>query len=430
MNTRRCLVILTLVFATGCGDTGAVAVGPPSVASTAIAFATWWDDGSTDGQQVSLLRPDGTIAQLTHGSGLHVPLAWSPDGTRLLIYDSTGYPRLEFGHYAIVTPNGSSETRLTHAPTLRPGYAAWSPDSTLIAIQDSKEGVYSPHDPYAIRLVRADNSGTLPTIHGVRDAPTIHGVRDASFPNDKDIGTDLPLGGTTFSWSPDSRQLAIVAGRGLRTTIDVVNVNGGNRKVLLKPRSGLSGFGNVAWSPDGSRIAFTAFGRTSASPTIFTIQPNGMHITRLGVGVSPVWSPDGSRIAFQNTIRFGFLHTTVIEVVYADGTGTVRIPKSCGDAYTAYSCRDVLRFSTSFTWSPDGSQIAFDFRGPASHPGIWVANADGSRLTQLPTPYGAKLVFKCRHCPNGRPLIGWSRGASGPLWQPAPTAINGLATNG
>ncbi len=381
MNTRQTLISFVLLMcATNCGDTGPVAVGPPTVASTAIAFSTW---SKQENQQISLLQPNGTTTRLTRGPVWNRPIGWSPDGSRLLVFRHKWIAVGEYGRYIVVTPNSSQEVRLAHAPIWPPGEVAWSPDGTLIAIQDtSNTGYGTIHDPNTIDLVRADNTGTLPSIRG---------VRDTDYPNEDHVVL-APLGGATFSWSPDSRQLVIVAGQGRQSTIDLVNVNDGERKVLLRPRLGMSVFGNLAWSPDGSRIAFTAVGPKPDTSTIFTIQADGTTITRLGVGVLPHWSPDGSRIAFQNA--------TTLEVLYADGTGVVHIPKSCANVVDAWPC--------SFTWSPDGSQIALS--GPNTH-GIWVANTDGTGITRLPTPPGA-------HDPPG---------AYDPLWQPAPAIISGLA---
>jgi len=382
MNTRQILVSFALlVCATNCEGAGPVAVGPPTVASTAIAFSTW---SKQENQQISVLQADGTTMRLTRGPVWNQPMGWSPDGSRLLVFRHKWIAVGEYGRYVVVTPNGSQEVRLAYAPIWPPGEVAWSPDGTLIAIQDtSNTGYGSIHDPNTIYLVRADNTGTLPSIHA---------VRDADYPNE-DACCSGPLGGATFSWSPDSLQLAIVAGQGRQSTIELVNVNDGRRKVLLQPHHGMSVFGNVAWSPDGSRIAFTVVGPKPDTSTIFTIQADGTNITRLGVGVVPQWSPDGSRIAFQNA--------TTIRVVYADGTGVVHIPKSCAEIVSGTPC--------SFTWSPDGSQIALSGEpgGPNTH-GIWVANTDGTRITRLPTP------------PE----------AYDPLWQPAPAAISGLQANG
>jgi Tol biopolymer transport system component len=57
---------------------------------------------------------------------------------------------------------------------------------------------------------------------------------------------------------------------------------------------------DIAWSPDGRRVAFTRNG------FLFTVTADGKHERRLGTrGFTPSWSPDGSHIAF---IRNGSMY--------------------------------------------------------------------------------------------------------------------------
>ena len=113
----------------------------------------------------------------------------------------------------------------------------------MIAIQGSN-GAYCCRSgsPHTIRLIRADNTGTLPSIHGVQANP----------------GSEFLAAAATFSWSPDSHHLVIVAFHpGRQSTIDTVNINDDRRKELLENPRSRSSFGDVAWSPNGSKIAFT-----------------------------------------------------------------------------------------------------------------------------------------------------------------------------
>jgi Tol biopolymer transport system component len=60
----------------------------------------------------------------------------------------------------------------------------------------------------------------------------------------------------------------------------------------------------VAWSPDGSWIAFTTFGEPPASgraPNLWVVHADGSGETYVGEGLNPVWSPDGSQLAFLRT---------------------------------------------------------------------------------------------------------------------------------
>jgi TolB protein len=83
----------------------------------------------------------------------------------------------------------------------------------------------------------------------------------------------------------------------------------------------------VAWSPDGSRIAFDATAPTGDTD-IYVIDATGGIPTRLtrapGLDRYPTWTPDGRRIAFTSD-RDG---DDEIYVMNADGTGIARLTTS------------------------------------------------------------------------------------------------------
>lgn len=68
--------------------------------------------------------------------------------------------------------------------------------------------------------------------------------------------------------------------------------------------------GGVAWSPDGSKIAFTSKRAHDAASQVYLLNIHGpgeaVAITDISTGAkNPVWSPDGSRIAFESRVYPG-----------------------------------------------------------------------------------------------------------------------------
>ena len=215
---------------------------------------------------------------------------------------------------------------------------------------------------------------------------------------------------------------------GLESSRPRVLVRGSRRGVAPKPLSGL------AWSADGSRIAFT--GSKGKRSGIYTANADGSDVRFLrGTrdGTNPVFSPDGRKIAFSREgFDSGFLLATTPWIANANGRGARRLldwregveylPSSFSPDGSALAVtrtklgsdrpkalllelggsggrRQLARFSASDpVFSPDGSQIAlirhsFSHRQKfeTTHKDLYVMSADGTALARLTrTPWIAE----------------------------------------
>jgi len=130
-----------------------------------------------------------------------------------------------------------------------------------------------------------------------------------------------------------------------------------------------------AWSPDGSKIAFTAYPHCDAAPCtrdIYVMNADGSSLTRLTTsadagGAEPAWTPDGLRIAYVGLTHSTGTFTHRLRVMNADGSGSATLGNLLG---------------SNPAWSPDGTQLAFAAPGDGSWR-IHVADADGSNARAL-----------------------------------------------
>ena len=173
---------------------------------------------------------------------------------------------------------------------------------------------------------------------------------------------------------------------------------------------GNAGPTDVAWSPDGSKLAVSTWGRS-----IWVVNADGTAPVRVArVDASSLsWSADGRRIAFTRSFR---ADDSDIWLMNADGSGMRRLK------------RTPELFEREVDWSPVGGRIVFSSGGYV--PFIYVMRADGSGLRKLPPPPtlgGWPDSTKPDWSPDGRRIVFasvagsdsmeiWAMNASGLQW--------------
>jgi Tol biopolymer transport system component len=218
---------------------------------------------------------------------------------------------------------------------------------------------------------------------------------------------------TDPAWSPDGSRIAFTRNQevGSYTTftnddVFVVDADGGDVRQVTTHRIGRSAW-QPSWSPDGRRIAYVNGDSVATSVpsrwgALFVVDADGsdpQRVTRSSTDSSPAWSPDGAEIAFARCKRY-----------------SSSLPRCAQDLFAislAGSSRRLTRTErlseTVPAWSPDGSQLAFVTLAPIDalelkgKEGVYVMNRDGTAVRRvLERQYLEGFVTGLAWSPDGR----------------------------
>jgi Tol biopolymer transport system component len=274
-----------------------VKVSGATVATASISEYAW----SPDGKRIALIsdRDTDSLWELfvasaqgttltkvsgTRSAGQNVQkLRWSPDSARIA-FSSVDAGALEV--LSVVSANGGTVTPLSGATLGTIGYYFWwSPDGGRIAFQANFDG-----------------SG----IYRLYTIPSVGGDRI-------DVSGPITAGGDSiwFAWSPNGRHLAFTGDKDTDGVTELYLAAPGGGAVVklsgtLVANGSVQAF-DFSWSPDSSRIAFLADAVTDNVSELFTVGLDGdAPIAVSGslvangdvANFSHSWSPDGTRLLF------------------------------------------------------------------------------------------------------------------------------------
>jgi len=191
--------------------------------------------------------------------------------------------------------------------------------------------------------------------------------------------TDLQDGGCQPDWSPEGVQIVFTSpcpGNTERypgSSLWVINIDRSGLHAL--PTIPLGGDFDPAWSPDGTRIAFTSLRDGRAQ--IYSMNLDGSDLVNLSGGTQawdsqPDWSPTGTEIVFTS------LRAEI---------STLWIMSSTGGSPRSFS-RSGAREDSSPQWSADGSLVLFE-----------QDNGGISRLVAI--DYSEGRYYEAPICPSG-----------------------------
>jgi Tol biopolymer transport system component len=207
--------------------------------------------------------------------------------------------------------------------------------------------------------------------------------------------------------SPNQRRIAFAAARleggTLVYGLYVMQADGSGQRRLTPNGFSVASDAHPSWSPDGSEIAFVAYGDSGYGVHVVRVDGTGLRMIA-SRGFAPTWAPSGNRIAFVfRENRPGRLLSR-IAIARAEGGDPVALTDDHVDGPPV--------------WSPDGSFLAFARNDAPHHADLLTIDSNGGPIREVlsrPTPISSvswpapdRLVFDsggiCTVSPTGARL--------------------------
>ena len=264
----------------------------------AIVYQSACSDPSAD---IYAVNPDGSsLRQLTKTPTDERQPSVSPDGSSVVYVQQQIAERCDgcvSTLWRVPIAGGTPEQLTFHADqdTLRfDTNPSWSPDGQQIAF------LRSGFDVQPTLYVMPAGGGAASSLHVAGWPPAVWGPKQIAYVTNTvkpNVETFDPASGatetaaknraaTSLAWAPDGR-LAYLLGDGERHT-SIVIVGSNSKPIALGPllTPGAEAQG-LAWSPDGTRFAFTATDANGIGE-VYTIGVDGMNLTQITKNINAV----------------------------------------------------------------------------------------------------------------------------------------------
>ena len=262
-----------------------------------------------------------SVTALTSGDNEeNIPLAWHPDGQKILFVRLYLFDQEILGSDIFVMDNnGENIINLTQTPEMEMS-ASWSPDGGQIVF-DREVG----EEEIAIFIMEADgqnpqrltfqpgrnfvpswspDGNTIAFLSDRNRAPRIY-TMDTDGQDVQQIAHHQRLFDGPPAWSPDGKWLAFMSGDTQGSGLYVTDPQGHNENLIVRlPHSLLSALNwdRPTWHPDGQHLIYVVEEQNSEG--LMKIRIDGDMPTRLKTDelvnwLSPVWSPGGNHLLFS-----------------------------------------------------------------------------------------------------------------------------------
>ena len=323
-----------------------------------IIFSSNRTDNSN--YDIFIMNTDGTeLLNLTNSSDVNESNPkWSPDGSKIAYV--TGDEGLQ--EVYVMDRDGSNKINVSNNAGSDDRYPVWAPDSSKLGFMSDQ---HDPNRIYDVMVVNVNGSGlTNLTNSADRDESTMDWSADGTqivYIADKDLGFAIKTVIMTMNVNGSNKQL-VDTGReaNIRAVwgpsenkitfgisnecLAMIDSDGSNFDACFTNTPDLDSFGGFKWSPDGSKLFFSAISGFSGQSYIYnssleqSTQLNSVEISTFDLFD---WSADSSKLLGTHSGEFGL--GSYIFVINPDGTGYSQLTNK-GDSAHYYD--------SSPRWSP------------------------------------------------------------------------------